>query len=1008
LRSKRFLRGFLLKKHANNVENAILAACGLAALAIALLGWVLFDASRTASRSQAMVHQTEQVLRRISGLRESLALAESGHRGFLITGEAQYRKVREDAFKRLREEHAALGAETGGNALQRERNQRLGRLVDERIAIMHATDAIRSTQGIAAANRMFSSGSPERAAQRIRTLVGELAREETRRLAVRQQRDRQGQAAMRRTLLVAGLAMVALLLPVLWGIVRQSRGRHRAESRLQAICNGLPGTVFVFRMSPGGGGRSFEFLSTNVGDFLGIDREELLRDSAAIRRIIVDQDLELLDAALARSAQDLSGLELDVRVHAPGGGIRWLRSSGIPTRQENGDVVWNGYWFDITGLKHTEQALRDAMRRLEDAQSVANIGDWTCDLATGAVTWSPQVYRMLRRDPAAGAPDLEEGVAMFEDGAAATSEAFFRAQETGEAQTYELTARLPSGEAATLQVIVVPNMDAAGKVFGMHGTIQDITARKALDARLSRAKEAADNANRAKSVFLATMSHEIRTHLNGMLGILEVVFLAPLNRELRSALEGVRESGKSLQQIIDDILDFSKVEAGKLEIRPVPTSIEELVAGVHRIHAGSASSLGLELRHRVDPAIGPAVMIDGQRLRQILGNFVSNAIKFTPKGHVEIRAILLGDDGGRQRLRFQVEDTGIGISPEHQQRLFQPFEQADAHTATRFGGTGLGLSISRQLAQLMGGEVSMSSEPGKGTTMTLDLEAAVADRALLPADKTATGPALQLARKGELPTAAQASRDGTLVLVVDDHPVNRRVMRSQLNILGYAVEEAESGAEALEQWRSGRFALVLTDCNMPYMSGYELSRRIRDEEAGSGLRTPIVACSANVISGVRQECRDAGMDDYIAKPTELVPLAEIMQRWLPPPGTDADASPHGQPERRSQAPDAPATPPASVGDPAARKRLFAHFRRVNEADARLLAESAARGDLPSTRHFAHRIKGACGFIGASGLASACARLEQAADAGDAAAIEGLMNEFRSELERLNAFLDAES
>jgi PAS domain S-box-containing protein len=420
-----------------------------------------------------------------------------------------------------------------------------------------------------------------------------------------------------------------VLLAVLWRS-RRSQDRQRNESRrLLAIAHSLPGTVYVSRMAPDGA-YSFDFLSHNVSDMLGVDRDLALRDATATREVVVVEDRDRVREAIARSAQDLSTLEVDFRVRKADGTIRWLHSSGIPVREATGDVVWSGYWSDISELKANEQALREATRRLEDAQSVADIGDWTCDLATGTLTRSPQVFRMLHRDPARGPPSLEEAVALFEGGAQATAEAFFRAQESGELQTYDLTYRLSGGDAARLQVIVAPTLDEAGVVRGMHGTIQDITSRKALEEGLSHAKETADVANRAKTVFLATMSHEIRTHLNGMLGILEVIFMTPLNPDLQGALEGVRESGKSLQQIIDDILDFSKVEAGKLDIRPEVTSISELVAGVRRVHAGSASSLGLEMRHHVDPQIRPAVMVDGLRVRQILGNFVSNAIKFTP------------------------------------------------------------------------------------------------------------------------------------------------------------------------------------------------------------------------------------------------------------------------------------------------------------------------------------------------------------------------------------------
>lgn len=820
---------------------------------------------------------------------------------------------------------------------------------------------------------------------------------------------------LRHAQVTVALVILVFMVAILWGLVRQSRGRSRAEHRLRAIADAVPGTVYVLRRTP----RdvfTFEFLGVNAVEILGLEREEVLRDTNAARRVILHEDRDRLATALARSADSMSVLEVDFRVRKPDASLHWVHSSGIPARRANGDVVWNGYLSDITPIKESEQALHDALRRLDDAHTVASLGDWTCDLATGAVTWSPQIYQMLGRDPALGPPDLAESVALFENGAETISEAFFRAQETGQRQSYELTARLANGEALTLQVFLLPQVDASGTIVGMRGTIQDISSRKALEDRLYQAKEAADSANLAKSDFLATMSHEIRTPLNGMLGILELIDQTPISPELRGALDTIRESGHSLQRIIDDILDFSKVEAGKLEIRPEPTSLVDLAGALQRAYAGSASSHGLALRHKVDPRISPAVMVDALRLRQILGNFVSNAIKFTPRGHVELRINLTERDEGRESLCFEVQDTGIGISQERQERLFQPFEQADIDLASRVSGTGLGLAISRRLARLMGGEVSMASEPGKGTTLFLTLSVLPADPANVapaPALVPAYAPPSSMVDGALERSAAHAASGAPLVLVVDDHPINRMVMSKQLHALGYAPEDVESGAEALERWTSGRFALVLTDCNMPRMSGYELARHIRHRESAGGLdRTPIIACSANVIGGAREACLEAGMDDYLPKPTKLMALADIMHRWLPLPAK-AEAAP--APPEDLAATDAPvADAPLDMrvlhgisnGDQAIERRALAHFRRINDTDSRLLLEAVERVHMASIIHLAHRIKGACKFVGAHALASASESLEHAGRNGTTRDLDRLVAQFRTELEKLNAYLDA--
>jgi CheY-like chemotaxis protein len=286
-------------------------------------------------------------------------------------------------------------------------------------------------------------------------------------------------------------------------------------------------------------------------------------------------------------------------------------------------------------------------------------------------------------------------------------------------------------------------------------------------------------------------------------------------------------------------------------------------------------------------------MVDAVRLRQILGNLVSNAIKFTHRGEVSITADLMERATGRDHLRFYVRDTGIGISPEDQRKLFTPYTQADLGTARRYGGTGLGLAISRRLAELMGGTIDLVSDPGQGTTLILDLTLGIADPSLL---QQAAGPvgesqpalgAVPMPQPQPDPAPAQAPAPAPgvpLVLVADDHPTNRLLLASQVQALGYGAESAANGHDALALWESGRFSLVLTDCNMPVMSGYELARAIRSRESARGAaRCPIVACTANAMNDEAAQWLDAGIDAYLVKPLDLATLVTELTRWLPMP-----------------------------------------------------------------------------------------------------------------------------
>jgi PAS domain S-box-containing protein len=455
------------------------------------------------------------------------------------------------------------------------------------------------------------------------------------------------------------------------------------------------------------------------------------------------------------------------------------------------------------------------------------------------------------------------------------------------------TVHTRDGSELVVHMKKIPIFDETGQPRFLLTMGEDITERKRreqeiqrLNATLAQRTTEVEAANRAKGTFLATMSHEIRTPMNGMIGMLELLSLSELNPEQRETLQLVRESSRSLLRIIDDILDFSKIEAGKLEVRPEVVSIKQVIEEVHSIYLGNASSKGLIVHRIVDPRISPALLVDPVRLRQILNNFVSNAIKFTPSGWIDISAQWEGRENGVEHLRFVVKDSGIGISPEDQQRLFQPFSQASGDEARRSAsGTGLGLVISRQLAQMMGGTITMTSERGKGTTMTLCLSLPVAEPASSPSTgATARASVPSSPTRRTAPSVAQAEAEGTLVLLVDDHPVNRMLLLRQVQTLGYAAETAENGVEALEMWKSGRFRLVITDCHMPEMDGYELARSIRQLESDTARkRVPIVACTANALQGETEACLAAGMDDCLVKPVELPQLLQKLDQWLPIP-----------------------------------------------------------------------------------------------------------------------------
>lgn len=624
-------------------------------------------------------------------------------------------------------------------------------------------------------------------------------------------------------------------------------------------------------------------------------------------------DLDAIRSAFAKCVTEQSSeYRVEFRRRVQNGGWRWILSVGriVEHDEEGKPVRLVGTHTDITPRKEAETVIIEAQKQLEErvAERTRQLSE-----ANASLRESEARSRSILENVQAGIfvvdPETREvldanSVALALMGRSAAEVIGRPCHGTVCPAPPQSCPVIDSGK--TIRNCECEILDATGSsVPVLKNVVQitlngrpvllesfvDITERKRAQTELEQAKLAAEAASEAKSRFLAVMSHEIRTPLNGVTGVLRLLEQEELSPRQRRWIEMAGQSAVTLLKILNGILDFSKAEAGKVELHVAGTDLHAAIKGATHTYLTQAAAKGLAWSLEIAPDVPQMAELDQERLSQILGNLLSNALKFTDQGSIRLRISLCSAEMGVKRLRFEVTDTGPGISLEGQRFLFQPFSQVDDSTTRRHGGTGLGLVICRQLVELMGGTIGVQTACGEGSTFWFEIPVRPARPCIGP-DHT----------EGAVkPGSPAPERPGIRVLLAEDNEINQELARAMIQFAGYNCDCVVNGQEAVTAALTGEYSLIFMDCMMPAMDGYQATRHIRQAAISSPeaqrARVPIIAMTANAMEGDREKCLTSGMDDYLSKPLDPVLVAAMLERWI---RADGDAAVPEESRRANQ------------------------------------------------------------------------------------------------------------
>jgi len=774
---------------------------------------------------------------------------------------------------------------------------------------------------------------------------------------------------------------------------RSEQALVESEERFRTMADSCPSILWVSDKQG-----NLEFINQECRQFFGTASSEMTADEW--KRLIHPDDARDYTAAFSRSAASHTSFSAEARVRRGNGEWRIVGSRAEPRLSPSGEYMGHiGLSADITERRQANEALRSSEEKFRQlAENIREIF-WIKDAESDKFLYVSPAYEQVWGRTCASiyenpATRLE---AIHPDDLKEACLAFAR-QVQGEQAETEYRILMQDGQEKWIRDRSFPIRDREGRLIRLVGIVEDITERKRYEQELIRAQEGAEAANRAKSRFLATMSHEIRTPMNGVIGMNQLLLETDLTPEQRKYVQVAQTSGRTLLALIDDILDLSKIEAGKITFEKQSLDLRQTIADVLLLVQPQLNAKCLQISSSVSPDLPLLLKGDTHRLRQILTNLMANAVKFTEHGEVTLNAELVCEGNGLLTVRFAISDTGIGMRPDQVATLFSPFVQGDASTTRKYGGTGLGLTISKQLVELMGGKIGVNSREGHGSTFwfTSIFECASASENASPGE-----PADTLVIEPRLERTAGLGKG---ILVAEDNLTNQLVVLAQLQKLGCKTEAVANGAEAVEAVKRGGYDLVLMDCEMPVMDGYEATRQIRTSLQS---KIPIVALTADVTSSARERCLSAGMNDYLSKPLELFQLASMLDKWISATRSQSLSVPSPQAAREpiECTFDEEALMRRLMGDRQLASAIVNGFLDDFPVQLKNLQRLLAEGDAPAVRLHAHALKGAAATVGAENLRSITLDIEEAGRAGNLNRCIELLPFAAKEFERFKTIVD---